>query len=38
MFLMNVSLSPGLVRTESVLVGVEFIDLSNSESPELAIK
>jgi dehydrogenase/reductase SDR family protein 1 len=29
-----VSLYPGLVRTESVLAGAEFIDLSNSESPE----
>jgi len=29
-----VSLYPGLVRTEAVLAGAEFIDLSNSESPE----
>ena len=29
-----VSLYPGLVRTESVLAGAEFFDLSNSESPE----
>ena len=29
-----VSLYPGLVRTESVMAGAEFIDLSNSESPE----
>jgi dehydrogenase/reductase SDR family protein 1 len=29
-----VSLYPGLVRTESVMTGAEFIDLSNSESPE----
>jgi len=29
-----VSLYPGLVRTEAVMAGAEFIDLSNSESPE----
>jgi dehydrogenase/reductase SDR family protein 1 len=29
-----VSLYPGLVRTEAVLAGGEFFDLSNSESPE----
>ena len=29
-----VSLYPGLVRTESVLAGGDFFDLSNSESPE----
>lgn len=29
-----VSLYPGLVRTESVLAGAEYMDLSNSESPE----
>jgi NAD(P)-dependent dehydrogenase (short-subunit alcohol dehydrogenase family) len=29
-----VSLYPGLVRTESVLRGAEYFDLSNSESPE----
>jgi NAD(P)-dependent dehydrogenase (short-subunit alcohol dehydrogenase family) len=29
-----VSLYPGLVRTESVMKGAEFLDLSNSESPQ----
>lgn len=29
-----VSLYPGLVRTESVMVAEEYFDLSNSESPE----
>lgn len=29
-----VSLYPGMVRTESVLKGAEFLDLSNSESPQ----
>lgn len=29
-----VSLYPGLVRTESVMKGAEFFDLSNSESPQ----
>ncbi len=29
-----VSLYPGLVRTESVMRAAEFLDLSNSESPQ----
>lgn len=29
-----VSLYPGLVRTESVLKAAEYLDLSNSESPQ----
>ena len=29
-----VSLYPGLVRTESVMQSADFLDLSNSESPE----
>jgi NAD(P)-dependent dehydrogenase (short-subunit alcohol dehydrogenase family) len=29
-----VSLYPGLVRTEAVMAAADFLDLSNSESPE----